>query len=327
MLEQFGLWGNIAALAVSLLVLVKASDLTIRHSVDVASITGFGKTTIGFILVAFSTSLPELFVAIFSVIQPGTVGVSIGNVLGSNIVNICLILGICFLLVSLKCPERACFFPAMAKEEIGSLYFGLFIASIIPLILLYIRYASRILGVILLTIFVFNLYQLSKVRNVKEEGSLGAEAKKLRRYIFLTLLGAAGVVASSYFIVESASNVALSVGISRVVIGATIIAFGTSIPELATSINAARKGHLDLTLGNIVGSGFINVTCILGVTLIASPLSIDMEAFANLAVFSLITNLLLWYFLSNERMGWREGAVFISMYLIFLTVTFSGLRA
>jgi len=318
---------NALILLVSLLVLDKASDWTITNSVKVADITGFGKTTVGFILVAFATSLPELSVSIFSAIGQETIGVAIGNVLGSNIVNICLILGICFLIIALKSSNNAKLLPSMAKEEIGSLYFGLFVASIIPLTLLYIGYASRFIGIVLLTIFVVYLYQLSKIRTVKEEGALGGERQKLRRYTFLTFLGAAGVVISSYFIVDSASYIAFEVGIPRVVIGATVVAFGTSIPELATSIDATRKGHLDMALGNIVGSCFINITCILGVTLAASTLRVNMAAFSNLVMFSLIANLFLWYFLSSEKISWREGAVLLFMYFLFLTISFGGYKA
>jgi len=324
--EELGLLGNAAILLGSLIFLDKASNWTITNSVKVADITGFGKTTIGFILVAFATSLPELCVSIFAAIGQESIGVAIGNVLGSNIVNICLILGLCFLIVTVKSPKHLCVYPSMAKEEIGSLYFGLFIASIIPLTLLYIGYASQFIGIVLIAIFVFYIYQLSKIRKIKEEGALGEEKQKLRTYTFLTFLGAAGVVICSYFIVDSASFIAESMNIPRVVIGATIVAFGTSLPELATSIDSVRKGHLELALGNIVGSCFINITCILGVTLAASPLRIDMGAFSSLAMFSLITNLFLWYFLSSERISWREGAVLLFMYFIFLTTSLGSYK-
>jgi len=319
---------NALILLASLLVLDKASDWTITNSVRVADITGFGKTAVGFVLVAFATSLPELFVSIFSVIGEETIGVAIGNVLGSNIANICLILGICFLIIALKNSSNVKLLPSMAKEEIGSLYFGIFVASIIPLTLIYIGYASRFIGIVLLTIFVVYLYQLSKIRRVKEESALGGERQKLRRYTILTFLGAAGVVISSYFIVDSASYLAFEIGIPRVVIGATVVAFGTSIPELATSVDATRKGHLDMALGNIVGSGFINITCILGITLVASTLElVDMTAFSDLVMFSLIANLFLWYFLSSEKLSWREGAVLLFMYFLFLTISFGGYKA
>jgi cation:H+ antiporter len=326
LLEGLGLIGNVLVLLASLIVLQKASSLTIDNSIKVSSTTGLGRTTIGFILVAFTTSLPELFVAIFSVVNPENVGISIGNVLGSNIVNICLILGLCFFVASRQKSYVLKFLPSMAKEEIGSLYFGLFIASVIPLTLLYVRFASQVIGGALLAIFIFYLYQLSRKKNVKEDGSLGTERQRLRIYALLAVVGAVGVVATSYFIVESASIVAVSIGIPRLVIGATVIAFGTSIPELATSLNAVRKGHLDLALGNIVGSGFINITFILGITLLASSLTVNMESFSDLIVFSLMTNLMLWYFLSNERIGRREALVLLFMYAVFLIITFGGYR-
>jgi len=325
-LEGLGLIGNVIILLAALAALSKASDLTITHSINVASVTGLGKTTVGFILVAFSTSLPELFVAVFSVLNPENVGVSIGNVLGSNIVNICLILGVCFLLISLKYPEKSRVLPKMAKEELGSLYFGLFIASIVPLALIYIGYASRFIGVMLLAIFIYYMFQLSKARTPAEQTSSETEKTKLRKYIGLTVLGAVGVIISAYFIVESASFLAASVGIPPVVIGATVVAFGTSVPELSTSFGAVKRGHLELALGNIIGSCFMNITLILGITLVASPLTINMSAFSNVVLFSLITNLLLWYFLSNERIGRREGTVLLFLYALFLAISLGWIQ-
>ena len=326
MLEGLGLVPNIIILLAALAALGKASDLTITHSINVASVTGLGKTTVGFILVAFSTSLPELFVAIFAVLNAENVGVSVGNVLGSNIVNVCLILGVCFLLISLKYPEKSRVLPKMAKEELGSLYFGLFIASIVPLALIYIGYASQFVGVILLVIFIYYLFQLSKARTPTEKSLSGTEKNKLRRYITLTILGAVGIIICAYFIVESASFLAASAGIPPVVIGATVVAFGTSVPELSTSVEAVKKGHLELALGNIIGSCFMNITLILGITLVASSLTINMSAFSNVAIFSLITNLLLWYFLSNERVGRREGMVMLFLYAVFLATSLGWIQ-
>ncbi|MBS7628235.1 sodium:calcium antiporter [Candidatus Bathyarchaeota archaeon] len=326
--EELGFLGNALILLASLLVLDEASDLAITNSVRVADITGFGKTTIGFILVAFSTSLPELCVSIFAAIGGESIGVAIGNVIGSNIVNICLILGLCFLLMALKSSEALKLAPSMAKEEVGTLYFGLFVASMVPLTLLYIGFASRFVGAILLAIFIFHVYKLSKVKKIRDEGTLGEERRRLPRYVFFALLGIALVAASSYFIVESATFVAENVGIPKVVIGATVVAFGTSLPELATSIGAAKRGHMDLVLGNIIGSCFINITCILGVALLGARLVVNMAAFSNLIMFSIITNLLLWYFLSGERISWREGFLLLIMYTIFLITNYGeGFRS
>ncbi|MCW4005488.1 MAG: sodium:calcium antiporter [Candidatus Bathyarchaeota archaeon] len=330
--EQLGLWGNVFLLVISLVVLAKASDYAINSSIKVADITGLAKSTVGFVLVGFSTSLPELFVVIFAAAGQGSVGVAIGNVLGSNIANIALILGICFLILTFKMPRHEGTYPQAIKEKIHDLYFGLFVASLVPLALLYFGYASSLMGVLLLGVFVLNMYQLSKGSKkqcdpeVTEECPVTEEEiperSSLKRYLLIALAASICVVIASYFLVGSATYVATSVGIPGVVIGATIVAFGTSAPELATSISATRKGHIDLAMGNIVGSCFINITLILGATLIASPLDLDISAFSQLALFSLITNLFLWYFLSSERLTWREGAMLLGMYALFIATSF-----
>jgi len=321
MLELLGLLGNIVILLVALVVLYKASDVTIHHSIKVAEVSGLGKTTVGFVLIALSTSLPELFVVIFSMFEPENIGVSIGNLLGSNITNVCLTLGVCFFLIGLKYPELELFIPDMAKKEMGNLYFGLFIASLIPLSLLFVGSASFLIGFALLGVFFYNLYDLSRKKNVIEQPGL-VEKQNLRKYVVLTIIGALGVVVSAYFIVEAASYIALGIGIPKLIIGATIVALGTSLPELVTGIDSVRKGHAELVLGNIIGSCFMNITLILGLALIVAPFRVAMEAFSDLIVLSLITNLILWYFISNEKVGKQEGTVLLFLYLVFLVTSF-----
>jgi cation:H+ antiporter len=326
-LEGFGLLVNGVVLLVSIVFLVVGSEFTINNSVKISDMTGLGKTTVGFVLVGFATSVPELSVSIFSVANPGNIGVSIGNVLGSNIVNVALVLGVCILIIVLRRPRYPSFLLSVAKGEMGNLHFGLFLASIIPLVLLYIGYASRFVGVILVGIFVYYMVQLARANKTKQETTKEGhtpERCKLHRYAILALAGVVVVVTTSYFIVDSSSFIAESVGIPRVVIGATIVAFGTSIPELATGISSARKGLFDLSLGNIVGSGFINITLILGVALIASPLTVNIAAFSNLVMFSLITNLFLWYFIGGDRISWREGVLLLALYVIFLLTSFGA---
>jgi len=325
--EELGLLGNMLVLVASLLALDKASDLTITNSVRIADMAGYGKTTMGFILVAFCTSLSALAVSVFSAMRQENIGVAVGNALGSTVVNICLILGISLILVALKKSDVVKVLPTMAKEEVGSLYFGLFMSSIIPLTLIYIGYASRLIGILLLVIFAIYVFQLLRIRSVKRETSLDGEKKKLGRYTSLTFVCAAVVVALSYLILESASYLAVSLGIKHEVIGATVVAFGTSVPILMAALRSVYRGHVDLALGNIVGTCFMNTTCILGATLVVSPLRVDMAAFTNLVMFSVISNLFLWYFLSSEKAGWREGAVLLFMYSIFLVITIGGYRA
>ena len=317
-------------LVVFLVVLTQSSRLTITNTIKVSAITGLGKTTVGFILVAFSTSVPELSVAILSLLGNGEkTAVSVGNVIGSNIVNICLIIGLATLLVVFQKRSRNVkMIPAMAKEEFGSLYFGLFIASLIPLTLVYLTFASRFIGLVLVLIFGVYTYQLSKIRIPQENNQVVSEEmkKKLRLHVVLTFLGVAGVVLSAYFIVESSVALAEFAGVSKSIIGATIIAFGTSLPEFSIDINAFLKGHSALAFGDIVGSCFINITLILGITLLASPFSVqNITFFTDLVIFSLVANLFLWYFLSMERLGWKEGVILLFIYMLFLATTIGAI--
>ena len=323
MIEQFGIIGNIAVLIISLVVLIRASSLTITNSVNLASITGLGKTKIGFLLVAFSTSLPELFVATFAIVDPHTIGISVGNILGSNIINICLILGIGFLIMAIKYPESAGFFTRMAREEVGSLNFGIFVASIVPLLLLYLGYASQILGGLLVLLFIYNMYELTKKRETVEQISDTAEKQQRTKYVIKSIMGIIGVIISSYFIIESASFLALSVGVPPVIVGATVVAFGTSFPELVTSIESVNKGFIDLALGNVIGSCFINITLILGLTFLLAPLDVNVSAFSDLILVSLISNIVFGYIMQNSKIGKKEGIVLLVIYGLFLVITLS----
>jgi cation:H+ antiporter len=332
---------NILVIAVSFLALNWASNIAINNAIKVATVTRLGKTAVGFSMIAFSTSLPELTVAFIAALSGGA-ALSVGNVLGSNIVNICVIIGIAAVILHLRArwkAKKAKFtspaesnginvIPAFAKTELSSIYFGLFISSVIPIVLIYIRAATWIIGLVLLFIFAGYMYQLTKVRIPLENGEVidGNEKKKLKRYFLFTIAGALGVVASAYFLVESAVSIATAVGISQQVIGATIIAFGTSLPELTLDLKAFLRGHSGLAFGDIIGSSFVNITLILGVTLfipwlVGSPVTMNMSVFQNLIIFSIITNLFFWYFLSKEKIGWREGLIFLFIYGLFLATT------
>ena len=326
---------NIIIIAVSFVVLNWASNLAIKNALKVSNVTQLGKTAVGFSLIAFSTSLPELTVALIAALSGGA-ALSVGNVLGSNIVNISVIVGLAAILLYIKSRRKRSVIngsnsisviPAFAKSELSSIHFGLFISSVIPMILIYIKTATWIVGLVLISIFVVYMYQLSKVRLPSENGEVTREEKhKLKRYVLFTLVGALGVVGSAYFLVESAVSIATSVGVSQQIIGATIIAFGTSLPELTLDLKAFLRGHSGLAFGDIIGSSFINITLILGVTLffpvlVGSPVQMNMDVFQNLVIFSIITNLFFWYFLSREKISWKEGAVFLFIYALFLATT------
>lgn len=319
---------NLLIILASLIVLDQTSRFAISNAIKVSNIARLGRTAVGFSLLAFSTSLPELSVALIAS-STGEPAVSVGNVLGSNIVNICLVVGLATFLISLRRQHSANTIPSFDKEEFGGLYFGLFVASIVPLTMVFLVQASWLVGLILIFIFAFGMYQMSKIRIPNEQGTSVSEGekKKLKRYILSTFLGVVGIVLSAYFLVESAVFVAEFVGVPPTLVGATVVAFGTSLPELTLDLRAFLKGHSALAYGDIVGSSFVNMTLILGVTLLApalfgTALAINVLLFQDLVIFSLITNLFFWYFLSMGRLSWKEGAAFLFIYALFLASTF-----
>lgn len=198
---------DVLIIAGAFVVLNWASNIAINNAVKVATVTRFGKTAMGFSIIAFSTSLPELTVAFIAALSIGAANgqsaapLSVGNVLGSNIVNICVIIGLATFILhfrQMRKPKGSSgsnginVIPSFAKSELSSIYFGLFISSVIPIILIYISAATWIVGLVLLFIFVGYMYQLSKVRIPEENSEVVSQDEKsrLKRYFFFTLLGA-----------------------------------------------------------------------------------------------------------------------------------------
>ena len=334
---------NILIIAVSFIIINYSSNITINNAVKVSTITRLGKTAVGFSIIAFSTSLPELTVAFIASLSGGA-ALSVGNVLGSNIVNICIIVGLAVFLVYFQCRRKAkqtnqpvaedCnIVPSFAKADLSSIYFGLFISSIIPIVLIFISAATWVVGFVLICIFIGYMYQLSKVRIPEEECAsvVNDEKKKLKKFVLFTIAGALGVVVSAYFLVQSAVAIAQAAGLSQQVIGATIIAIGTSLPELTLDLKAMLRGHSGLAFGDIIGSSFVNITLILGITLfvpalVGSQITMNMSVFQNLVLFSIVTNLIFWYFLSRGQIGKKEGAIFLLIYILFIITTIGTIQ-
>jgi cation:H+ antiporter len=337
--EVFGLVFNVLIIAISFIVLNWASNLAINNAVKVANVTKLGKTAIGFSLIAFATSLPELVVA-FVASSSGNAALSIGDVLGSNIVNICIIVGLAAFLVYYVGARRKKngaivtekrldnIVPQFAKSELSNINFGIFISSLVPLVLIFFNIPSWIIGIVLIGIFIVYMYQISKVHIPEEDGvpMPDEDKSKLKKYLIYTISGALGVVVSSYFLVQSAVSIATTAGLSQQIIGATIVAIGTSLPEITMDIKAMLKGHPGLAFGDVIGSSFVNITLILGVTLlvpavVGSTVIINMSVFQNLVIFSIITNLFFWYALSKGKIGRREGIIFLFIYALFIATT------
>ncbi|MDW8034376.1 MAG: hypothetical protein RMI79_05560, partial [Nitrososphaerota archaeon] len=309
---------------ISLIGLLISSHIAIRNTIKVSEITGLEKSRIGFTFVATSTSLPELAVAFFSAIS-GEGAVSVGNVLGSNVANVCLIIGLGLILYSLKPGRKKLKGIIFKPEELDMLYLGIFVASIIPILLISFLPAGRIVGLLLIIIYVYYTFEIISKKELPLEDS--AEqfkamnlkvSKKLIFYLILAFLGIIGVIISADFLVDATVNIALIAGVSPYIISATIIAVGTSFPELSLDIQAMLKEHATLAFGDVIGSCFTNITLILGVTLLFSPITISIKIFSDLVTFSILANIVLWYLMHKGKFGFREGFLLLLLYILFL---------
>jgi len=318
-----GLMESLITMIASLIGLLVSSHIAIRNTVKVSEITGLEKSRIGFTFVATSTSLPELAVAIFSAIS-GEGAISIGNVLGSNISNVCLIIGLGLILYSLKPGRKELKGINFKPEELDMLYLGIFVASIIPILLISFLPASKIVGLLLIMIYIYYTFKIiSKKEFPLEEsnkrGEMNLKEKgKLMFHIIIAFVGILGVIVSADFLVNSTVEIALLAGISPYIISATIIAVGTSFPELSLDIQAMLKEHTTLAFGDVIGSCFTNITLILGVTLFFSPVRIGIEIFSDLITFSILANIILWYLMHKGRLGFKEGFLLLLLYAMFL---------
>ncbi|MBC7129724.1 sodium:calcium antiporter [Candidatus Bathyarchaeota archaeon] len=305
----------LAILGSSLAVLAIASQFTIKNVEQIMVLTGLSEASAGFVILSVMTSLPEIFVTIFSFLH-GKPGFSLGNILGSNVFNIGFVAG----LLAVRGFLRTC-----CSDLLTELVDILFLSSIIPLVLLVFGKASFFVGLALLGIFVFSIREM--VKGGRAPPVINGETLKAqradRRVILLKLfIGVSIVIASSEFIITSASAISESAGIAPILIGAKIIAIGTSVPELALDLAAAKRGRVILALGDLIGSNLTNITLVLGIVLLMSPPFeiVELSLFAEIVPFVLITTLILWRYLTKGGVTQLGGIALILTYVIFQAI-------
>ncbi len=304
----------------SLIILIKSSHWVIESSIKLSHITRLSEMAVGFLLVSIATSLPELFVSISSVMS-NNIGISIGNLLGSNVADLALIIGIAAIIAPIK----------IGRKKLRELSTILFLASAILIILLGLTFISKIVGLALILVFVYFAYFSIKKR-IKLRGRIERPPEKKHkyaRYIVKTIvwfaIGIIGLLISSRLLVDAAANIASVMGIAEAVIGATVIAIGTSLPELSVAITAIRKHHLGLALGDAIGATLVNISLILGSVLLLSNLTIDFSIFSTLILFVLLTNIITWYFMTKGTLNKKEGIVLLLIYQLFI-ITILGVQ-
>lgn len=281
-----------------LILLVIAGDKLVEGSVAIAEKLHISKLIIGITVVSFGTSAPELVVGIDAALS-GVAEIALGNVVGSNIANVLLVLGIPALFYPFSCNDseinRSLIYMMLATILlVGLAFFGPF------------HIWQGLIMVGLLVIFLYFSVQRARknskimkheiefaeraLEDVDPESSLDMPIPKA---VIITVLGLAGLVLGAHILVDGAIVIARTMGISEAVIGLTIIAIGTSLPELTTSIMAARNNHGDVAMGNIIGSNLFNILAIMGITSLVAPIAVPEQFFTLDFPFLIITSLIL----------------------------------
>ena len=280
---------NIILLFVGITLLVLGAEYMVRGASRVAASFDIDPLVIGLTVVAFGTSAPELCVSVIAALE-GTADVAVGNVVGSNICNILLIIGAAALFGSVSIPS------AVVKRELpimiavmGVFYF--FASS---------GEVSRVEGVALtvgILLYVAVSYYLAlrdpSVSEFADEEILQPESRNLKRDGLFVVGGILGMVFGADLIVDSAVAIARAFSVSDLIIAITLVAVGTSLPELATTVVASKRGQAELAVGNAIGSNIFNVLCVIGVTSTIAPLPVSSEALSNDFPFMLLTSVVL----------------------------------
>lgn len=311
-------WLLALMLVLGFVLLVKGADWLVDGASAIARRFGISDLVIGLTVVAFGTSMPEFVVNMVSVAE-GSTDLAITNILGSNIINTLVILGV-----------TALIWPVTSQKRSRQYDIPLSILAC-AMVYVFVRYnvpseqepgITRLGGIILLVLFIWfltNTFRHAKEHPEEEEN----EAKPLGVGLALLFLfaGLAGLVVGGEMIVKSAVQIATNLGVSEAVIGLTVVALGTSLPELATSAMAAFKHNSDIALGNVIGSNIFNVFFVLGTSAVIRPLpaytGIQLDAWT-----AVVGSALVWIFvMSNKKRQIKRwgGAVLLLVYAAFLT--------
>ena len=315
-------------LIIGFVMLNKGADFFVDGSSSVAKILKVPTIIIGLTVVAFGTSMPELSVSVTAALR-GSNDLAVSNVLGSNIFNLLVVLGCCALVK-----------PVAAKWSLLKKEFPFSILITIILLLVDSDFSimkildgnqgfvlGRWAGLLFLILFVLYIYATVKsaLRSRAEAKDMEEEEYKtmspLKSGIYI-VIGLIGIVWGGNLVVDSASNIALTFGWSQTFIGLTIVALGTSLPELVTSVVAARKGENDLAVGNVVGSNIFNILLILGVSSFITPITLDVTAVYDTIILIIASIVVYVSAISKREIQRKEGILFLVCYFAFFLYVF-----
>lgn len=315
---------DVILLVIGFIVLVKGADWFVDAASSLAQNFHLSKMLIALTIVAFGTSAPEFAVSIKSSIA-GSGDIVLGNVIGSNILNILLILGVCGCIHTLSVKS------ATVKKElpITILLSTLLVVLMSDTLLSGAKYNSvtRSDGIVILLFFlVFVYYLISTMRNKIDVDSDTEKPKYgIAKSIIFTVVGIGCLVLGSNAVVDSASSIAKILGVSERMISLTIIALGTSLPELVTSVVATKKGEYDIAIGNVVGSNIFNIGIVLGIPLLIFG-GIHSFTINSIDLIALLVSVVLLFLFSykNYKINRKEGIVFLMVFIIYYSFVIIG---
>lgn len=308
---------NILLLIAGLVLVVFGSNWMVDGSSSLAKKLDISDLVIGLTIVSFGTSAPELVINIFASAR-GSTELAVGNVLGSNIFNILMILGV-----------SAVIFPLSVHNNTINKEIPLSLLAVLVLFVIAndrlidnagISVISRSDGIILLSFFAIFIYYTFIIAKASTNDTVVVKIFPLWKSTLYIIAGITGLVLGGKFMVDGAANIARSMGVSESIIGLTVLAIGSSIPELATSAVAAYRGNSDIAIGNVVGSNIFNVFFILGVSSIIKPLPFDTGSNSDLIVI-IATTFILFFLIYNHReqkLIRGHGLAFITLYLVYV---------
>jgi cation:H+ antiporter len=320
---------NIILLVAGFVALVKGADLFVDGSSSIAAIFKVPSVIIGLTIVALGTSAPELAVSTSAALK-GSNEIALSNVVGSNIFNLLMVLGVCAVIKPLPITKvikkrdfplsivvTAALFGVLALQMIGKVDFGAVKMSD------NVSEVSRIIGISLLVLFIIYIVILiiSAIKN-KTEGEPTKTMSPLKSILFI-IIGLALIIAGGQFVVNSAKYIAAAFGMSETLIGLTVVAFGTSLPELVTSIVASKKGENELAVGNVVGSNIFNMMFILGISAALHPITVNFACMTDFAIL-IVASIMVFIFALRNKINRVEGIVMILFYIA--SVVFAAVR-
>ena len=293
-------------LVLGFIFLVKGADLFVDGSSSIAKHMKIPSVIVGLTIVAMGTSAPEASVSITAAIA-GTSDISLGNIVGSNIFNFLVVIGV-----------SAIIFPVISHKDIikRDLWWNLGITGVL-LVLMLDNKIGLIDGLILLAGMA--LYLFIVIRNALKNRTTESEEKLLSvpKSIVFMIIGLAAIICGGNFVVDNASIIAKSLGLSETLIGLTIVAIGTSLPELVTSVTAARKQEAGIALGNAVGSNLFNILFILGASSALTPINVAPELFIDTIILIVVSVMLFIFARTKNKTSRVEGAICVLLYVAY----------